>query len=177
MKKCRVYKDGDNIWIDWPSDFYQTPETWNQCKENPSIAGFQRKDLTESDIPKGVSIEQMYPDFEENGEPYIKVDHDWSIKMMPDILIKKKREEKLKDEIKSEISKDSPDPLLVVKKRQELDESKENIANKGYNESVYWAEKALEGLDARVKGGEPDKPVIRKKLQDKLQELKSKEGK
>lgn len=118
------------------------------------------------DLPESSWHEQVYC---ENN--ILKVDHDWVIMNMPEQLVKIKYLNKVYKKLDDELSKGNPDPISVVKIQRDIVVAKEKKASIEFTDR-FWVEKAIEGLDERVAKGEADKPEIRKKLQDKLKELK-----
>lgn len=112
------------------------------------------------------SRKQLYHDGDS-----VKVDTDWSVRLMPDQLIKKKHLKKLSEKIDAELDSNVQDPINVIKLQRQYEFCKSKKAGV-HNEDNFWSELALENLDARVENGESDKKTIRKKLKEKIKELK-----
>lgn len=114
--------------------------------------------LTDQEIDKSdlESRKQLYVD----GET-IKKDLDWEKRLMPDQLIKKKEIAGISKKMKTET-----DPVKIAVFMSDLEEIKSKEAGID-NEEKYWAEKALAGLDR----AEKDKPEVRTKLEQKIQDL------
>ena len=100
--------------------------------------------LTDEDIDKSdlESRKQLYHD----GDT-IKKDINWELRLMPDQLIKRKS----------------------LQKNFSFSDFEKRA--KAHNDDPYWLNKAIEGLDDRVSKGEADKPLIRQKINDRLNEL------
>lgn len=100
---------------------------------------------------------QLYWDGDE-----VKKDLLWEKRLMPSFLVKKKHIKSVNEKIDSELAKDESDVISALKLQRE----KEKCENEKCE--LFWAEKALEGLDR----AEVDKPVIRQKLEEKITKLK-----
>lgn len=156
--KCRVFADGDNIHIDWVNPKHFNDDNIHECKIPAHLAHLPMKIVDSSDLPQNAPIIECYPDFAENGEPYVKRDVGFFKKLMPDYLIKEKEIAAKIEEIKAET-----DPLNAVKLQIELSELKEKNAGFG-NDDPFWSQKALDGLSR----AETEKPEIEAKLKSKL---------
>lgn len=114
---------------------------------------------SDDEIPSKLNLEsrkQLYHD----GDA-IKIDSAWEVRIMPTALIKQKHHAKLDTKLDAELEKPSPDIVSLMKMQREKD------ASKNWTDEE-WHLQALKNLDEKVQKGEPDKPVIRKKLQEKL---------
>ncbi|NIQ92437.1 MAG: hypothetical protein GWN93_27030 [Deltaproteobacteria bacterium] len=98
----------------------------------------------------------------------IKKDYAWEKRLMPNQLIKRKHIKRLRKKVGDELARTSPNPIDAIAKLLELDECRIEKAGTS-NEELFWVEKAVANLD---EDGH-DKPEIRKKLQDKIKELKN----
>lgn len=129
-------------------------------EEHPAIQRLRSdRDLDILDNNK-LSMDKMYFD----GDAHIdnlKVDDNWEVLLMPLPIVKAKHIAKINAEIDAELALETPDAVLVSKKQRELEKSR------NYPDPS-WYPIALANLDARVTKGEPDKPVIRQKLIDKI---------
>jgi len=126
------------------------------------IVGLDGVEIEESDLPPHEYHEQLHfdgPCAKEN----LKVDRAWNVQIMPECLIKEKHLKKLDAKIDAELEKENPDPVELARLQRKKEKAK------GYC-SKEWLQQAMANLDARVEGGEPDKPLIRQKLQAKLNE-------
>lgn len=140
----------------------KTIRPYSECKAlQPYIEqGFewfwQDEQVDKSDIE---SRKQLYHDGNQ-----IKKDLSWEIKLMPDQLIKKKHTRALNAELEIHLSNN--DTLNALKKQREIEKIKDIKAGP-HNEDSFWLQKSLDGLSR----ASIDKPIIRKKLQDKIAEL------
>lgn len=146
--------------------------TYSECKGlKPYIEqGLEWFLCDNDDLPSKEGLEsrkQLYHDGNS-----VKVDTDWSIRLMPDQLIKKKYLKKLSEKIDAELDSNVQDPINVIKLQRQYEVCKSKKAGI-HNEDCFWTELALDSLDSRVTGGESDKPKIREKLNAKIQELKN----
>lgn len=135
------------------------------------------------DLPKKSEIEsrkQLYHD-----GYAVKIDTDWSRRLMPAHCVRKRHLAIFDKEIDAELNGQDVD----IKKISNVQRQREMVQIKrctcplvardtcactcGYE--LFWAETALQNLDKRVAKGESDKPVIREKLQQILQKLKKEE--
>ena len=141
--------------------------TTNHEAHSASWQGVQYVDIDEVELPSRDTRDQWMPDFAQaNG---VKIDADWSQKLMPARVVLKKERERLQSEIDAELERPIPDAVEIMRKQRGLDKIREINASEDLEAEVYHM--ALQGLDARVAGGEPDKPQIRAKLQAKIAEL------
>ena len=90
-----------------------------------------------------------------------RVDTQWTCQVMPTFLVKKKHLHTLNARLDALLAENVPDVMEVVRLQRERETCK------AWSDA-QWHEQALKNLDARVAGGEPDKPAIRKKLQQQL---------
>lgn len=160
-----------------PEKYGDGKKPYSSCKglipyvENGFHWSVLDKRVDKSDIE---TREQLYWEEKPDGTTLVKKDYDWAVKLMPEHIIKKRHLKRLQKELDDELEKPSPDAVALIKKQRECDKCRDMKAG-NQNEDPYWIEVALKNLDKRVSGGEPDKPEIRKKLQDKLKELKEKQ--
>lgn len=127
-----------------------------------SIAGLQGIELEESDLPAHEYHESLYFDgdcIKEN----LKVDTSWEVQLMPEGLIKEKHLTRVNTKLDQELNKQTPSLLDVVKLQRKKEKAKDF-------KTKEWYQQALANLDERVANGEPDKPLIRQKLQEKINE-------
>jgi hypothetical protein len=131
-------------------------EKWN----NVSVY----RDIDDSDLPEErASRDQWFPDFEENGEPMVKVDTDWSVKLMKPHIIKQDIIKSQKEIIDEELEKGLPDIVVLTKAQRRIEKVKGMVDQELFQE-------ALNELDKRVANGKSDKVEIRAKLESKLRE-------
>lgn len=168
MNRVRIFKSKDEfIYFDIPADQFQNEENWDKCKVPEWLRQFERIDVEKDKIPQlspGESSHQYYFDGDMKIEN-LKIDKDWKICLMSRNIIKQKHLKNLNDKIDKELEKQNSDPIQIAKLQRE----KEKCQTFSERE---WYEQALKNLDERVAGGEEDKPIIRKKLEDKIKELK-----
>lgn len=119
------------------------------------------------------SRKQLYWENDQDGNPVIKKDLNWEKRLMPDQLIKKKRLAKLEKELDDELAKEAPNAVVVAKKQRDCEKIKVKKAGP-QNEDPFWLDESIKGLNEKVAKGESDKPDVRKKLQDKIKELRGK---
>lgn len=100
----------------------------------------------------------------------LKKDLEWSVRLMPDQLIKRKLLNRIKKEMSEEAAKPEGNLQKFIKLMDQMNQTQEKKAGI-LNEDCFWCEKALEGLDARVAKGEADKPEVRKLLKKRIKEL------
>lgn len=93
----------------------------------------------------------------------VKVDDQWEFVLMPTAIIKKKHIARLNNIIDEAIA--DPDETRIA-----LRTLREREKCASWDEK-QWYDQALINLDDRVAKGELDKPVIRQKLQAKVNEL------
>lgn len=150
-----VYQDGVLV---------RTIRPYSECKglqkyinpDHPEFIGevcewfWQDESIDKSSIE---SRKQLYHDGNS-----VKADSDWSVRIMPDQLIKQKHIKALNAELDTHL--DNDDALNALKKQREIEKAK--VIKAGWhNEECFWAEKALQGLSRASK----DKPIIREKLE------------
>lgn len=92
----------------------------------------------------------------------LKKDSNYDKRLMKTNEIVFKQKNKLNLEIDEELSKENPSIITIEKKKLDL----VKLDNEFSSENIFQI--ALDGLDARVAKGEPDKPIIRQKLQEKV---------
>jgi hypothetical protein len=100
----------------------------------------------------------------------LKRDVNWSVQLMPDQLIKQKAIERQNKIIDSMLDQDDVDAVAVMREQRRCDRLKEEVAS-NRSKNKFWVQHALNELDRRSQDGEPDKPLIREKLQAKIGEL------
>jgi hypothetical protein len=115
------------------------------------------------DFPATNHIDKWYLD----GNGNIQVDTSWDMKLMPKQLIHSKNIVLKNSIIDSELDNETPDLLKIIRASRSIDKVKSE-ARAGSVETKYIYEQALANLDARVANGEPDKAVIRQKLEAKI---------
>lgn len=94
----------------------------------------------------------------------VVVDTHWEHRLMPDHLIKRKALAKCEADLDAALSVATPDAVTVARCQRDVEKLKREPADNG-NSNKRLAQIALDGLDARVAGGESDKPSIRLQLQ------------
>lgn len=132
------------------------PEIFQDCEQKiinsselESLEGFEDHEYTEQLLI---------------AEDELSVDTNKERSLMPVNLIRKKYLDKLKSLIESELEKEDPDMGVI-----NLNQAKIQSCQKW--DDKKWYEQALKNLDTRVENGEPDKEIIREKLQEKINEL------
>lgn len=155
-KKFDSNKESEKEFMDkWTILLPDFPE---ECKSSNFI------DVEESLIPLPEdSNHQLFFDGEISVQN-LKRDKDGAVKIYPLSLLRNKFLKEINSKIDTELEKESPDSISIVRLQRE----KEKLILLTDKE-LY--EKAIAGLDERVAGGEPDKPLIREKLQAKIKEL------
>lgn len=108
-------------------------------------------------------IDKWYLD--NNGD--IQVDTNWDMKLMPKPLIHSKNVVLKNQIIDSELESEEPDLIKIIRASRSIEKVKSK-AKIGVQDSKYIYEEALANLDDRVANGEPDKAVIRQKLEAKI---------
>jgi hypothetical protein len=153
-----------------PGKYGEGLKPYSECK---SVQGLQPDEwfATDQVIDKSdlESRKQLYWEGTE-----VKKDYEWNKRLMPDQLIKRKAINYIDSEMDKEIEKSTPDVVVLMKFQRDKDKLSKIKAGSD-NEDPIWIEKAIEGLDRKVADGEPDKPEIRIKLQNKLGELNAKD--
>lgn len=139
---------------------------YSECKGLKPYEGLQWMLVDEVVYKPGAdSRKQIYWE-DINGVTEIKKDTTWDARVMPPHIIKKKFISKKGPELDTAIANPASTTLEVIQLQREIEKAKTWTEVEAY-------EKALEGLDARVAGGEADKPVIRQKLTEKILEVKN----
>lgn len=122
--------------------------------------------FTPSNSEDGRYLEMFYFDGECSLEN-LKLDAQWQVQLMPACVVQDKREKRLSRAIVEALK----NAVVDAKEMAQLMYLWVQARSLPDAEEVWgWA---LDGLDARVKNGEPDKPKIREQLQAKLQQLNS----
>lgn len=186
MTKCRVYKRQDGsamlFWVNQKKfieddshedvdpyankmpDLYQGLSFKFIEDTHPILVGLEEdRHLSHLDTSKR-TVDKLYFDGELHADN-LKIDTNWEVLLMPVQIIKGKHLAKINQDIDAELAKETPDSILVAKKQRELEKAK------AYPDPS-WYQIALANLDAKVAKGEPDKPVIRQKLQAKIDALR-----
>jgi len=114
-------------------------------------------DIDDIDVSDIEHTDQFYCDGHE-----LKKDYGWEKNLMPDYIIKNRHINDLNNSLKTET-----DPLQAIKIFSEINDIKEKKAT-NKNTDVFWSELALKSLEKSSK----QKPEIKKKLQQKIKELK-----
>lgn len=128
--------------------------------------------VDENPKPKDIeSRKQLYWENDSDGNPRVKIDYSWEKRIMPDQLVKKKYLARLNKNFTDSVNEQNPDTIKCLKLYSKIEECK-NIKAGIHNESSFWTQVAIDGLDEKVAKGEIDKPLIRQKLIEKLNELK-----
>lgn len=115
--------------------------------------------VDKNSIPANDYAEQLYIE-----DDILYKDESWEKIVMPPALIKRKHIDKLKKEIDVLLEDPATAPIDIIKKQREIEKS-------ASYPDPSWYPIALQNLDERVAKGEPDKPVIRQKLQAKIDAL------
>lgn len=167
MKKIRIFIKDDDIAYDYPCGEYSDNdyEKINDCPIPQYLNHMMMYIVDENNLPQTDDGMKRYI---EGG--VWKVDSDWSKKIMPKKNILLKKREKLVIEMDSELSKENPDIAKIIKINRDLNDKFHPKKYKEWNDVAVY-ELALQGLDERVQNNEPDKPLIRQKLQTKINEL------
>lgn len=198
--KTRIFKKQDgSVIFSWPSSKYQGGTFVDDkskpvySEDNKKIIGYEQKELTFSDCKfpeysQGldfIDVEESELNFLSKGSDNyfemlhfegeckienLKQDLTWEKYLMPCFLVKEKHIKSLNSLIEAEIAKESSDALelFVLSNKKEIAKK----LNPEVNEKELL-EIALAGL-ARA---QIDKPLIRKKLQARLDELTPSEDK
>lgn len=159
--KIRVYKIGDEVVIDCPSERYQ-----GDISKCPHPGRFRRGEPFEMEVKELSELEQLTQGTNEaGGAQYfydgktLKHDNDWSELLMPTCVIRKKQLRRFEDDLNGELAKETPDPIATVRLWKKI---KEWESGKVDDREIYQA-----ALDNIIKGG-INKPKIVTKLQEKL---------
>lgn len=182
--KCRLYKKPDgSVIYNWPAEEYQhTDELIAQCPTPDFCVGLPYIIVSEEQLPNESSGNFYHEQVYVNGVLSIEnlvVDSAWTERLMPNFLIRKNRINKINAIIDAELNTVDPDMAEIMRKTREKEilldynrwESKNLTLTQKNNNDLQMAQLALSELDARVANGEPDKPVIRQKLEQKIQDL------
>lgn len=157
--KCRVYKNGDDVIYNWPAPMYQTDETFDTCKVPSDLQGLPMAVIHKDDLPQGDYLhEQLYFDGDPSKDT-LKVDIDWTKKLMPAWVIKQKHQDRLLRKLDAELAKDDPDPVALIKLQREKDQVKDWDDARMYQQAL-----------ANIEEDNKDKPGIVNKLNAKIQE-------
>ncbi len=166
MSKCRIFKKDDGrAYYDRPTSKYQN--NIEACRIPENLIGLpyiiiEEQDAHPDNSVDGNYVEMIYFDGECKKEN-LKQDKEWKACLMPLFLIKQKHLARL-NQIIDEAIADPDDTRIALRTLREREKCT------SWDEK-QWYEQALVNLDARVSGGEEDKPVIRQKLQAKVNEL------
>lgn len=135
---------------------------FNSCGREPQVHTGDCCDFPASD-----SLWCLYL----NDQNQLVADNNYEIQLMPEGDIFRKHKERMQLKILEELEKQSPSMGDIVRWEYSIVNLHRQIkrGGTGINKSFY--EQALENLDERVGKGESDKPIIRQKLQAKIQEL------
>lgn len=162
--KVRVFKDGTKVYLNAPAAKYQ-PVNGGKIEDCPipiDLQGLAYFVCEGSDIPDDVMLEQLYIDGTAS-LANLKKDSNWDIKVKPAWLIRKEEMDKLQEQANTELAKPTPDANVLAVLNAKMGQAKEKVAE-GEENIIWWYQKALSNLDAKVAAGEPDKSVIRQKL-------------
>jgi len=167
--KCRIIKrlDGSVIYS-WPSSKNRDVFDSIRLPEELGFNGLESIILDDSEIPisnsqTGNYHEMIYfdgPCTKEN----LKQDKNWEVMLMPVFLIKQTYEKRLNEKIDLELNKEDSDLKQIFKWQQELKSLSE------YSD-LKWYQQALINLEDSVRLGNPDKPLIKQKLNAKISSL------
>ena len=164
--KCRVFRKQDGgVVYNWPSKNWQ--DKVEECPIPADLEGLDFIVLDLEELPREDSLfyhEQLHFDGPLSKEN-LKVDSSWDKQLMPNFLIKEKHLKKINQKLDAELEKVDPDMAEVVT----LNRKKEKIE---YFNDLQMLELALEGLNERVTAGELDKPTVRQKLNNKINQLR-----
>lgn len=136
--------------------YQETLGTSEEPKKPAHLKGVPCFLMTFSQVPKIGEIEDWAQLYHEDGKT-LKVDKDWSVRLMPLPLIRKKFTPRICRTMEAELKKDSPNIPAIVKKMSEI-----HLCE--YWDDKKWYRQAVKDLDDRMAEGEKDKPVIREKL-------------
>jgi len=117
------------------------------------------------DFPPVDHIDKWYLD--QNGN--IQIDNSWDLKLMPVSVIYEKNNKIKNDIIDNELNQENPDVISLIRSMRSKEKTKLGASlNADQSDIKKLYEEALSNLDYRVSNGEPDKPVIRQKLEAKI---------
>ena len=169
MKQIIVKKNDGGIVIITPNhDKYGDQEGKRPFSECNGLGPYLREGLewfvcNNSDLPQKSQMESRVQWYHDGN--IVKVDSEWLIRIMPIQLIRKKHQAGCDKKIDAELAKENPDVITIAKLQREKEKCK------GWTENE-WYEQALKNIDERVADGEADKPLIRKKLTEKIEGIK-----
>ncbi len=148
--------------------FEQRELTFADCKFDIEFAEYPYFDANIQDIilpdsANGNFIEMFYIEGE-CSLANLKQDTTWEKVLMPTFLVKEKHLKSIDDSLNSELSKASPDPIAALKLSQQKEAAKK--LNPQENEKEL-----LEIAFAGLARSPIDKPLIREKLQARIDEL------
>jgi hypothetical protein len=159
--KCRIfYKDDVVHAVNVPSAKYQGD--MDNCKVPDDLVDCSVMVMDLDEVPQVEHSVQLHLD-----AGVLKSDTAWEKTLMPDALVKMKHLTDIESSLDEKLASDSPDVVTVLRLQREVDISNKEAADNS-NKSLYWAGKALEGLDR----AEIDKPAIRTKLEANIVKLK-----
>lgn len=157
----RIYRQGDLIAIEaFAEKFNLNPELVTGL---PPVEKYKDWDMiiaNSDDIPVTDNLEKLYfdgPTVVEN----LRSDNNFDKVLMRPHEIRKRYLKKQEDIIDAELAKETPDGVIIARANREKEKAK------SYPDPS-WYPIALSGLDERIGAGDPDKPLIRQKLQDKI---------
>lgn len=163
--KARVYKlSSGEVVVDVPARRYQgkieeCPHPWRFRDSNPNKEPFEVevKELAEiENIASGNEggSAQFYYDGAD-----LKHDDNWEENLMPVPSIIQRKKQRLNKILDAELSKDSPDPVAIIR----LDRMLKHLRSITEKQAYEWALKTLK--DENIKAN------IQKKLQERIDEL------
>lgn len=167
--KCRVFKKPDgSVFYSWPSANYQND--FSKAKFPDFTNGLPYIDLNDDDLIESDSNTGNYHEMiyfsGKCTKKNLKQDKGWTECLMPHWLIADKHQFRLQAKIDKEFTKSKPSTVKILQLQRELEKSQ----NWKGEECFECYEQALANLD----GAKVNKPTIRKKLEDKIAELKRK---
>jgi len=168
-QKCRIFRqlDSDLLLLDWPHPQYQ-PDHLHECPIPPYY-----KEI--ADISTYVIFDQAHmpllgKDYFEHAQLYLENDHvladtNWERCLMPARAIRARHVKRVIAQRNALLEQSDPDAIKVLRLQMEMEKAKSWT-------DIEWYGQALKNLDRRVQvEGEPDKPVIREKLKQKIAQL------
>lgn len=169
MSKVIIIEDDDGFYkmVIPNSSIYGDEEgkkPFDQCQilSKPWNQGKKYWIVDKKDLPNLNEMENHFQGYYDETDGRYKIDIGWDRQLMPYWSIRNRYLSKLNQSLNDELALEAPDPVKVVKMKHSFDSLRKD-ANIG-----FWYQKALEGLDDRVLNGEPDKPLIRSKLMQKI---------
>ena len=158
--KCRIfYKDSVVYAVNVPAPKYQ--DDIDSCKIPEGLASCSVMVTDLDAIPAREHTAQLYMESD-----VLKSDTAWEKTLMPDSIVKMKHVANAESQLDAGLALPSPDPIAMLKLQRDAEISKKEEAS-DTNDSLYWANKALEGLDR----AETDKPAIRTKIEANIAKL------